>query len=94
MSRDIWTNAYYVISGVCASLMTRWTGGLEASVLVHAFNNVILLLPIMIADNMDLLEDLVKGKGVDGVMLSLAISNVLAVTWLTRRMSSQSNKRE
>ena len=93
MSRDIWTNAYYAISGVCASLMTRWTGGLEASVLVHAIDNVALMLPIMIADNMTLLEELTKGNGVDGVMLSLGIANILAVTWLTRHMASHSDTR-
>jgi len=80
MSRGPWNNLYYVVAGVCASLMTRWTGGLEASVLVHAASNVVILLPMMLAGNMELLAELATGNGA-GPVIIVPIAGLIGLTW-------------
>jgi membrane protease YdiL (CAAX protease family) len=91
MSGDVWLNCYYALSGVCASLMTRWTGGLEASVLVHSANNLALLLPIMMADNLDLLKAFTSGKSIGAPLLSLAALNVVSLTWYLKYLAKREN---
>ena len=86
VSTDKWTNMYYLLSGICGSLMTRWTGGLEAGVLVHAGNNLALMLPVSLADNKGFLEELLGGKGIGGWTVSMAVVNLGVVTLLVRRM--------
>ncbi|MBR8740649.1 CPBP family intramembrane glutamic endopeptidase [Nocardiopsis sp. MG754419] len=52
-SLDGWTLAYYVLAGVCFALLTQRTGGLEVAVLIHAVNNTLLLVPMILADRLD-----------------------------------------
>jgi len=89
MSGDLWLNGYYVLSGVCASLMTRWTGGLEASVLVHSASNLAILLPIMMADNLDILKAFTSGKSMGAPLLSLAALNVVSLTWYLKYLAKR-----
>jgi membrane protease YdiL (CAAX protease family) len=91
MSGDVWLNSYYILSGVCASLMTRWTGGLEASVLVHSANNLAIMLPIMLADNLDILKTFTSGKAIGAPLLALAALNVVSLTWYLKRLAKQEN---
>ncbi|MFD6099667.1 CPBP family intramembrane glutamic endopeptidase [Nocardiopsis flavescens] len=48
-SADPWALGYYLASGVGMSLMTRFSGGLEAAVLVHGVHNTLLLVPVLLA---------------------------------------------
>jgi hypothetical protein len=64
--------------------MTRYSGGLEASVLLHAASNVVLMLPPIMAGNTKYLEELTK-EGPGFTMAALATANVLVATWLTLR---------
>jgi membrane protease YdiL (CAAX protease family) len=89
MSRDVWLNFYYVLSGVCASLMTRWTGGLEASVLVHTANNLALMLPIMMADNLDAIKAFSTGKSIGAPLMSLAALNMVGLTWYIKYLAKR-----
>lgn len=52
-SLDPWALTSYVFSGVCFALMTQRTGGLEAAVLVHAVNNTVLMVSMILADRLD-----------------------------------------
>ncbi|GHC90979.1 hypothetical protein GCM10007079_37770 [Nocardiopsis terrae] len=51
-SLDGWALSYYVLAGVCFALMTQRTGGLEAAVLVHAVNNTVLMVSMILADRL------------------------------------------
>ncbi|KAF2808616.1 uncharacterized protein BDZ99DRAFT_572450 [Mytilinidion resinicola] len=93
MTTSVWMNAYCVLSSVSGSLMTRWTGGLEASVLLHAVSNVVLMVPPMLAGNMGYLEDLTD-KGPPGGMVVLAGLNVAVVTWVVRRAAKMEGEKE
>lgn len=41
MAADPWLLAYYFTFGVTLSILARYTGGLEASIAIHAVNNVV-----------------------------------------------------
>ena len=52
-SLDAWALGYYVVAGVCLALVTHRTGGLESAVLVHAVNNTVLMVSVILADQLD-----------------------------------------
>ncbi|KAF2498822.1 hypothetical protein BU16DRAFT_306112 [Lophium mytilinum] len=81
---SLWMNAYCVLASVGGSLMTRWTGGLEASVLLHAVSNVVLMVPPVLAGNMGYLEELTE-KGPSVGMVVVAGVNVGVVVWVVGR---------
>ncbi|GLU50008.1 CPBP family intramembrane glutamic endopeptidase [Nocardiopsis ansamitocini] len=85
LSGDPWSIAAYLAAGIAMSLMVRFSGGLEASVLVHAVNNVLVLLPVMLAGEADSILD--RGNGTGGPIMLLAVAMMLAVPFLVRWMA-------
>lgn len=88
-SGDPWAVAYYVVSGVGLSLAVRYSGGLEASVLMHAVNNVLfLLLPVLTGKADDLLDrSSGAGNGIGGPVLLIPTALMLAVPFLIRTLA-------
>jgi membrane protease YdiL (CAAX protease family) len=71
-----WTLAYYLVSGVAFGLMTQFSGGVEASSLVHAANNTFLLIPTILAGQLSSLS------AVTGPILLLPMTAMAATTAL------------
>ncbi|WP_344119719.1 CPBP family intramembrane glutamic endopeptidase [Kocuria aegyptia] len=60
---DGWLIAYYLVFGIAMSLLTQFTGGLEAASLVHAANNVLLFLVSTFSGQMNEAVDRSAGAG-------------------------------
>jgi membrane protease YdiL (CAAX protease family) len=84
---DPWLIAYYFVFGVSASLAARATGGLEAPVLVHVTNNVLLLVPVVLTGQMEQSFDRSVGTGGPFMLLPMAVCLLAAgiVAWWGRR---------
>ncbi|TDL44379.1 CPBP family intramembrane glutamic endopeptidase [Kocuria rosea] len=83
---DGWLIAYYFVFGVAMSLLTHFTGGLEAASLVHAANNVVLFLVSTLTGQMG--EAVDRSAGVGGPFMlapMLVIAAVAAVLILLGR---------
>ncbi|QJU54250.1 GNAT family N-acetyltransferase [Herbiconiux sp. KACC 21604] len=84
---DPWLIAYYFVFGASASLAARATGGLEAPVLVHAVNNVLLLVPTALMGQTDQVFE--RGEGAGSAFLLLPMALCLGVAafsgWWARR---------
>lgn len=84
---DPWLIAYYFVFGVSGSLAARGTGGLEAPVLVHAVNNVLLFIPAILFGQLD--EGIDRSAGAGGPFILLPMALCLAAagfsTWWARR---------
>ncbi|WP_081322608.1 CPBP family intramembrane glutamic endopeptidase [Microbacterium testaceum] len=48
-SADPWAVAYYIVIGISFAVLAERTGGLEVPVLIHAVNNTLLLVPVILA---------------------------------------------
>ncbi|MGV8972574.1 MAG: CPBP family intramembrane glutamic endopeptidase, partial [Rhodoglobus sp.] len=53
LAGDPWLIAYYFVFGASMSLAARGTGGLEAPILIHATNNVLIFLPAVLLGQLD-----------------------------------------
>ncbi|MCS5718000.1 CPBP family intramembrane metalloprotease [Herbiconiux sp. CPCC 205763] len=84
---DPWLIAYYFVFGASASFAARGTGGLEAPVLVHATNNVLLLVPTALMGQTDQVFERGDGTGGPIMLLPMALCVAAAVfsTWWGRR---------
>lgn len=84
---DPWLIAYYFVFGVSGSLAARGTGGLEAPVLVHAVNNVLLFIPAILLGQLDQGIDRSAGAGGPFILLPMALCLAAAgfSTWWARR---------
>jgi membrane protease YdiL (CAAX protease family) len=84
---DPWLIAYYFVFGASASFAARGTGGLEASVLVHATNNVLLLVPTALMGQTDQVFERGEGAGSPFLLLPMAlcVGAALFSTWWGRR---------
>ena len=84
---DPWLIAYYFVFAVSASLASRGTGGLEAPILVHAINNLLLLVPVALAGQIDQSFDRSDGTGgpVMLIPMALCLGAALFSTWWARR---------
>jgi membrane protease YdiL (CAAX protease family) len=84
---DPWLIAYYFVFGVSASIAARATGGLEAPVLVHVVNNVLLLVPVVLAGQLAESFDRSVGTGGPVVLFPMAVCLAAAAisTWWGRR---------
>lgn len=84
---DPWLIAYYFVFGVSGSIAARGTGGLEAPVLVHAVNNVLLFIPAALLGQLDQGIDRSEGTGSPVMLLPMALCLAAALfsTWWARR---------
>jgi membrane protease YdiL (CAAX protease family) len=87
LAADPWLIAYYFVFGVSASLAARATGGLEAPVLVHVVNNVLLLVPVVLMGQMESSFDRGVGAGGPFMLLPMAVCLLAAAisAWWGRR---------
>ena len=87
VAADPWLIAYYFVFGVSASLAARATGGLEAPVLVHVTNNVLLLVPVVLMGQMEQSFDRSVGTGGPFMLLPMAVCLLAAgiSAWWGRR---------
>lgn len=79
---DLFAVAYYLAAGIGLSLATHFSGGLEASVLVHATNNALLLVPIVLADKLATLSV------TTGPILLVPALIMLAFPFVVRRLAA------
>jgi hypothetical protein len=85
---DPWLIAYYLVFAVGMSLIVRATGGLEIAVLIHALNNVLLLMPAVVLSTLE--ESFNRDVGAAGPfalvpMAIITIITMLVVRWAPRR---------
>ncbi|CAN5587143.1 hypothetical protein BH10ACT7_BH10ACT7_15310 [soil metagenome] len=87
---DPWLIAYYFVFGVSGSIAARGTGGLEAPVLVHAVNNVLLFIPAALLGQLDQGIDRSEGTGGPFILVPMALCLAAALfsTWWARRSSA------
>ncbi|MFF0990740.1 CPBP family intramembrane glutamic endopeptidase [Kocuria nitroreducens] len=74
---DVWLIAYYLVFGIAMSLLTQFTGGLEAASLVHAANNVLLF--IVSASTGMMSEGFDRSAGAGGPVMLFPMLVVAAV---------------
>lgn len=84
---DPWLNAYYLVFGFALSYTVWRTGGLEAAVLIHACNNLFLLLPSVVFSDISGAFERDAGAGSPVMLLPMAIMVVtaLVLSWWARR---------
>lgn len=84
---DPWLIAYYFVFGVSGSIAARGTGGLEAPVLVHVVNNVLIFIPAALYGQ--LAEGIDRSEGTGGafvlVPMALCLGAAFFSTWWARR---------
>ncbi|MCS5722137.1 CPBP family glutamic-type intramembrane protease [Herbiconiux sp. CPCC 203407] len=78
---DPWLIAYYFVFGAAASIAARGTGGLEAPVLVHAVNNLLLLIPTALMSQTDQVFE--RGAGTAGPFMLLPMALVLGAAFFS-----------
>lgn len=87
LAGDPWLIAYYFVFGVSLSFAARGTGGLEAPVLIHATNNVLLLVPTALMSQTDSVFQ--REAGVAGpfmlLPMALCVAAALFSTWWAKR---------
>ncbi|MGG7465615.1 lysostaphin resistance A-like protein [Plantibacter sp. YIM 135347] len=84
---DPWLIAYYLVFGASMPLAARGTGGLEAPVLIHATNNVLLLIPTALMSQTDQIFDRGVGTGSAWMLIPMAlcVAAALVSIWWGRR---------
>ena len=84
---DPWLIAYYFVFGASASLAARATGGLEAPVLVHVVNNLLLLVPVVLMGQIEASFDRGVGTGGPFMLVPMAVCLLAAAlsAWWGRR---------
>ncbi|WP_291046977.1 CPBP family glutamic-type intramembrane protease [Herbiconiux sp.] len=78
---DPWLIAYYFVFGAAASIAARGTGGLEAPALVHAVNNLLLLLPTALMNQTDQVFE--RDAGTAGPFMLLPMALVLGAAFFS-----------
>lgn len=85
---DPWLIGYYLVFAVAMSLIVRATGGLEVAVLIHVFNNVLLLVPAVILSSPEHSFDRSVGSAGPLVLVPMAIITLITIIvlwWAPRR---------
>ncbi|WBU37153.1 CPBP family intramembrane glutamic endopeptidase [Homoserinibacter sp. YIM 151385] len=89
---DAWSVVYYIFMGVMFAVLTERTGGLELPVLIHATNNTLLLLPVILADE---LATVSTPSGPLVVIPILVVAIATAALWkMTPRITGAPQTRE
>jgi membrane protease YdiL (CAAX protease family) len=87
LAADPWLVAYYFTFAVAASIAARGTGGLEAPILIHVVNNVLLLVPAVVLGQ--LAEGFDRSAGTGGPFMLVPMAICLAAAffsaWWARR---------
>ena len=87
LAADPWLNAYYLAFGITMSILAWRTGGLEAAILIHATNNLFLLLPTVLFGDVGSIFE--RGEGAGGAvvlvpMAMLVVTIVVLSLWAKR----------
>jgi membrane protease YdiL (CAAX protease family) len=85
LAADPWLIAYYLVFAVAMSLIVRATGGLEIAVLIHALNNVLLLVPAVVLSTLD--ESFDRGVGSAGPLALVPMATIAIITLIVLRWS-------
>jgi len=87
-SPDGWRAGYYIAFGVAASMAAWGTGGLEAAILIHSLNNLVILAPAALTGGLEAHLD--RGGSESGplVLVPMAILLLAALlsVWLAKRL--------
>ena len=87
LAGDPWLIAYYFVFGVSLSITARGTGGLEAPILIHVTNNVLLLVPTALMSQTDQVfqrEAGVAGPFMLAPMAVCVLAAALSIWWARR----------
>jgi membrane protease YdiL (CAAX protease family) len=84
---DPWLIAYYFLFGVAMSAAAWATGGIEAPIVIHATNNVLIFLPAALLGGLD--QGIDRSAGTGGPFMLVPMAMVLAAAaiawWWARR---------
>lgn len=87
LATDPWLIAYYLVFGLSLGLLSWRTGGLEAGVLIHVVNNVVMLVPAAVFGDMSGAFE--RGPGAGGPIMLVPIAilalSVPVLGWWARR---------
>ncbi|WP_424530046.1 lysostaphin resistance A-like protein [Sphaerisporangium viridialbum] len=92
LSTDPWLNVYYLTLGVTFGLITWRTGGLETSVVIHAANNMLAYL-MMIVTHADPLAGSDRSAGAGSIVMLIPCVLLVAITaviWARTRRTGPS----
>jgi membrane protease YdiL (CAAX protease family) len=84
---DPWLTFYYFSLGAALCFLAWRTGGLEGSVLIHATNNVLFLLPTVLFGDLNSIFERGTGAGGPEVLIGVGVVWVVAIAlswWATR----------
>ena len=70
---DPWLIAYYFLFGASMSVAARFSGGLEAPMLIHATNNVLIFIPAVLFGQLDQGIDRSEGAGGPFMLFPMAM---------------------
>ncbi|SDS48900.1 Membrane protease YdiL, CAAX protease family [Friedmanniella luteola] len=84
---DPWLQVYYFTFGAALSVLAWRTGGLEVPVLVHAVNNLFLLVPVALHG--DLSGAFERGPGAGGPVMLLPTTVMLVMTVVLSRWAGR-----
>ncbi|WP_232666280.1 CPBP family intramembrane glutamic endopeptidase [Pseudonocardia sp. TRM90224] len=87
VAADPWLNLYYFTFGVTLALITWRTGGLELGVVIHAVNNTLAFLLLIVVRG-DVLAGFDRSAGVGSAIMLVPCALLIAVTvvvWLRTR---------
>lgn len=87
LAADPWLIGYYFLFGVGLSLLSQGTGGVESGIVIHAANNVFLLIVAALAGEMDAGFDRSAGVGGPVLLLPLLLLAIIValLTWMAHR---------
>ncbi|SDE26477.1 CAAX protease self-immunity [Auraticoccus monumenti] len=87
---DPWAVAYYIVMGISFAVLAERTGGLEIPVLVHAANNTLLLVPVIMAGQLSTVSTPTGPVVLVPVVVMAVTTFVLwrSTPWLTRSTGS------
>lgn len=87
LATDPWLLAYYFVFGLSCSIVTWRTGGLEASIVLHAVNNILLFVSTALFNGGEV--DMDRSAGVGGAFMIVPMAMMLLaaafISWWARR---------